>query len=33
MWTILIATTLVLLIALLAARWSLQKFFDSAYEN
>jgi hypothetical protein len=33
MWTFLITTTLALLIALLAARWSLQKFLDSAYEN
>ncbi|MEA2880886.1 MAG: hypothetical protein QOH32_105 [Bradyrhizobium sp.] len=33
MWTILIPVTLVLLVALLAARWRLQKFLDSAYEN
>jgi hypothetical protein len=33
MWTILIPVTLALLLALLAARWRLQKFLDSAYEN
>jgi hypothetical protein len=33
MWTILIPVTLGLLVALLVARWRLQKFIDSAYEN
>jgi hypothetical protein len=33
MWNILIPSTLIVLLALLGARWRLQKFLDSAYEN
>jgi hypothetical protein len=33
MWNILIPITLAVLVALLAARWRLQKLLDSAYEN
>ena len=32
MWTILIPSMLIVLVVL-AARWRLQKFLDSAYEN
>lgn len=33
MWNILIPIALALLVSLLGARWGLQKFLDSAYEN
>jgi hypothetical protein len=33
MWNILIPSMLIALLALLGARWRLQKFLDSAYEN
>jgi hypothetical protein len=33
MWNILIPITLAMLVLLLGARWRLQKFLDSAYEN
>jgi hypothetical protein len=33
MWNILVPIALALLVALLGARWRLQKFLDSAYEN
>ena len=33
MWNILIPIALVLIVALLGARWGLQKFLDSAYES
>jgi hypothetical protein len=33
MWNILVPIALALLVALLGARWGLQKLLDSAYEN
>jgi hypothetical protein len=33
MWNILIPGLLVALLAFLGARWGVQKFIDSAYEN